>query len=344
MGDWIKKILGVIFLTLLIWAWAFLSLETSQPWVAVLRVAPVADTDYLISFNKGQDQVDKLQLTFKGAPTKISEMVRRYRNERMEFFYDPKEFGHERGGTFTVDLMDFIRRNPKVREYALTLETCLPEKVEVVVERLVKKPLVIQCVDEAGAIVKHETIEPSQVEVPVRQDYNGPAMVMLTKPQMERARKLPVEEKPYVEIVSGKRRYAEELVEITLPATEQLNKQPINPMVGYIISPTMLGQYKVELVNESDFKTISDIRGTEKAFDAYKKQRFQILVEVREGDAALPEIPIRPVIYNFPPEFIKSGQIEAPTPPLTARIRLVPLTSPTTPTTTTSTTTTLPTK
>lgn len=341
MGDWIKKILGVIFLTLLIWAWAFLSLETSQPWVAVLRVAPVASSDYLITFGKGQEQIDKLQLTFKGAPTKISEMVQRYRNERMEFFYDPKEFGHERGGTFTMDLTDFIRRNPKVREYALTLESCMPDKMEVVVEKLVKKPLVVQCVDETGAIIKHETIEPSQIEIPVRQDFNGPALVMLTKPQMDRARKLPVEEKPYVEIVSGKRQYAGEMVAITLPATEQLSTQPINPMVGYIISPTMLAQYKVELINESDFKTIRDIRGTEKAFEAYKKQRFQILIEVRDGDAALPEIPPRPVIYNFPPEFVKSGQIEAPATLLPGRIRLVPLVSPAT--TTTPTTTTLPT-
>jgi hypothetical protein len=157
---------------------------------------------------------------------------------------------------------------------------------------------------------------------------------MLTAQQAERARRLTVSEKPYVEISPGKRHYAQNAVKISLPATEPLKEQVIQPKIGYIISPTSLGKYKIELVNESDFKTIPNIRATDKAFEAYNKQRYHILVEIRDGDEALSEIPPRPVLYNFPPEFQKNGQIEAPNPPQQAQIKLTPLAAPAAPTTT----------
>jgi hypothetical protein len=335
MQDWIKKILAVIFLTLLIWAWAFLSLEDKNTWVVTLKTAQAAASDYMVTYNNGQNQIDNLRLTLKGTPDKISELNQLYRNEGLEFFYDPKEFRHDVGGDFKLDLNEYFRQHPKLKQYALTLESCQPDKVEVQVEKLAPKLLVIQCIDENGAAIKHESIEPAQVEIPVRKEYTGSAYVMLTAQQAERARRLPVAEKPYVEITPGKRNYAQNTVKITLPATEPLKEQVIQPMIGYIISPALIGKYKIELVNESELKTIRNIRATDKAFDAYKKQRYHILVEIRDGDEALSEIPPRPVFYNFPPEFIKDGQIEAPNPPQQARIKLTPLSAPAVPTTST---------
>lgn len=323
--------LGVFFLTLLIWAWAFLSLEITHSLVAGLQVAPATVNEYLVTFDGNQDQFDNLQLKFKGAPAKIAEMLGKYRNEPLVFFYDPKEFGHTRSGKYTINLVDFIRLNPKVREYALTLELCRPEKLEVSVEKLDKKMLVVQCVDDTGATINPETIEPAQVEIPVRAGYTGPATVMLAAQQFDRAKKLPVSIKPYVEVAVGKRRYAEQSVAIRLPATEKLEPMVIQPTIGYIISPALAGKYKIELLNETELKTVSNIRFTEKAFEAYKKQKYQFLVEIRDGDEALPEIPPRTVVYNFPLEFIRSGQIEAPTPPHQAKIKLTPIVSPAAP-------------
>lgn len=332
MANWIKKMLAVFFLTLLIWAWAFLSLETTSSMIASLQVAPVAAKDYLITFDDKLDRYDNLQLKFKGAPAKITEMINKYRNERLTFYYDPKEFGHTRTDKYLIDVAEFVRQNPKLREYALTLELCVPDKLEVNVEKLEKKLLVVQCVDETGASVNAETIEPSQVEIPVRSDYTGPATVLLTAQQFERAKKKAISVKPYVEVMVGKRRYAELPVEVKLPATEKLEPMVIQPAIGYILSPALAGKYKVELLNETELKTISTIRFTEKAFDAYKKLKYQIFVEVRDGDEALPEIPPRPVIYNFPQEFVRSGQIEAPTPSHQAKIKLTPIVTTTPPT------------
>jgi hypothetical protein len=331
MANWIKKMLAVFFLTLLIWAWAFLSLETTHSLVAALQVAPAAATEYLVAFNNNQDQYDNLQLKFKGAPAKIAEMLNQHRSEPLIFYYDPKEFGHNQSGSYSIDIVEFVRHNPKIREYALTLELCVPDKLEVAVEKLEKKLLVVQCVDETGGSISPETIEPAQVEILVRTDYAGSAKVVLTAQQFEGAKKAPVSVKPYVEIAPGKRRYAEQPVAITLPAVEKLEPMVLQPVIGYVVSPALAGKYKVELLNETELKTISNIRFTEKAFEAYKKQKYQFLVEVRDGDESLPEIPPRSVIYNFPAEFIKSGQIEAPIPPHQAKIKLTPIVSPAAP-------------
>lgn len=331
MANWIKKMLAVLFLTLLIWAWAFLSLETTHSWIATLEVAPAA-SDYLVTFENNRDQFDNLQLKFKGAPAKVAEMLQRYRNERLAFFYDPKEFGHTNNGKYSINVADFVRRNPRIREYALTLELCVPEKLDVTVEKLEEKLLMVQCVDDTGVPVTPETVEPAQVEIMVRGGYNGPATVVLTGQQFEAAKKAPISVKPFVEVAVGKRRFAEKTVAIRMPATEKLEPMVIQPAIGYILSPALAGKYKVELLNETELKTISTIRFTEKAFDAYKKLKYQIFVEVRDGDEALPEIPPRPVIYNFPQEFVRSGQIEAPTPSHQAKIKLTPIVTTTTPT------------
>lgn len=336
MQDWIKKIVAVISLTLLIWAWAFLSQETDNTWVVILKTAPAATSDFMVTFNNGQNQVDNLRLTLKGTPDKISELNQQYRNEKLEFYYDPKEFGHDSDNDYSLDMVEYFRNHPKIKEYALTVESCQPDKIEVHVEKLVPRLLVIQCIDENGTAIKHESIEPAQVEIPVRKEYTGSAYVMLTAQQAERARRLPVTEKPYVEITPGKRHYAQNTVKITLPATEPLKEQVIQPMIGYVISPALLGKYKIDLVNESELKTIRNIRATDKAFEAYKKQRYHILIEIKDGDETLSEIPPRPVLYNFPPEFQKDGQIEAPNPPQQAQIKLTPLAAPAAPTTTTT--------
>jgi hypothetical protein len=209
----------------------------------------------------------------------------------------------------------------------------MPDKLEVTVEKLEKKLLAVQCVDETGGSINPETIEPAQVEIPVRPNYSGAAIAMLTPQQFERAKKLPVSVKPYVEVAVGKRRYAGRTVEVKLPEAEKLEPMVIQPAIGYIVNPAMTGKFKIELLNETELKTITNIRFTEKAYEAYKKQKYQFLIEIRDGDESLPEIPPRTVIYNFPPEYVKSGQIEAPTPPHQAQLKLTPITSPAAPAT-----------
>jgi len=198
--------------------------------------------------------------------------------------------------------------------------------MEVVVETLTEKQLVVQCLDEIGAPLKAANVTPGQVAMYVRPDYTGPAYIKLSSQQIEAARKNPIRQKPYVDLgPTGPRRIAAQEVRLSLPATEKLNEYPFQPQgIGFLFSRNTQGKYRVQLVNESDLRTIQ-IRATEAALEAYKKVRYPLLIEIRDEDATLTEIPPREVIFNFPPEFLRTGQIEAASPKM-ATLKLIALT------------------
>ena len=334
MSDKVKKFAAVVFLTLLIWAWAYLSLEQEVSLWGSIELSPAAGPELLVTF-KGGDSAFPVKLTFKGPPAKVSEMERLYRaalmdpkHERLVYYYLPKDLGHTESGTYTLDLLEFIRNSPAYQEMALTLEACEPSRLEVEVESLVKKQLVVQCLSEAGTPLKAADVKPGQVAMYVRPDYNGPALIQLSSQQIEAARKSPIRQRPYVNLgLTGPRRSAAEEVRISLPTTEELNEYPFQPQsIGFVFSrnSTLQSRFRVQIENESDLRTIQ-IRATEAAKDAFLKMRYHLLIEIRDEDATLTEIPPREVIFNFPPEFIRNGQIEA-TASKMATIKLVPLT------------------
>lgn len=332
MSDTLKKFGAVVFLSLLIWAWAYLSLERQVSLWGSVELSPTAGPQYLVSF-KGGETTFPVKLTFKGPPSQVTEIERRYRaaqvdptHERLVYYYRPEDFEHTQSNTYTVDLLEFIKKSPAYQEMALTLEGCEPPQMEVQVEALTEKQLVVQCLDESGTPLKAADVTPGQVAMYVRPDYTGPAYIKLSSQQIAAARKSPIRQKPYVDLgPTGPRRTAAQEVRLSLPATEKLNEYPFQPQgIGFLFSRNTQGKYSVQLVNESDLRTIQ-IRATEAALEAYKKVRYPLLIEIRDEDAALPEIPPREVIFNFPPEFARNGQIEATVPKM-ATIKLVPLT------------------
>ncbi len=333
MAGKVQKFAAVIFLTLLIWTWAYLSVERQISLWVTIEVSPAAGPEYLVQF-EGQSSFP-VKLTFKGPPTKVSQIERRYRTAHMDplqekliYYYMPQDYGHTSTGTYSLDLMDFIRQSPTARELALTLEACEPPRVTVNVEVLVPKQLVVQCVDENGSPLAAADVQPGQVQMYVRPDYTGPAYIRLTAQQIAAARQNPIRQRPYVDLgPTGPRRFADQEVRISLPTTELLNEYPFQPQsIGFIYSrtSTIPSRFRVQIENESDLRTIH-IRATEEAYEAYRRMRYHLLIEIREEDAALGEIPPREVIFNFPREFVRKNQIEA-TAPKTAVIKLVPLT------------------
>ena len=334
MADKAKKFAAVVFLTLLIWAWAYLSLERQVSMGGSIELSPAAGPEYLVAF-KGGDTAFPLKLTFKGPPAQVTEMERRYRaalmdpkHEQLTYYYMPKDYGHIQTDTYIIDLLEFIRNSPAYQEMALTLVACEPARVEVEVEVLVEKQLVVQCIDDTGAPLKAAGINPGQVPMYVRPAYTGPATVRLSAQQIAAARQGPIRQRPYVDLGPlGPRRTALEEVRISLPATEQLNEQVFQSQrIGIVFSRNTQGRFRVQIENESDLRTMN-LRATDAAYAAYQKMPYHLLIEVRDEDIALTEIPPREVIFNFPPEFVRSGQIEA-TSSHTAKIRLIPVTTP----------------
>ncbi|NLW84942.1 MAG: hypothetical protein GXY41_11165 [Phycisphaerae bacterium] len=337
MSDRIKKFAAVVFLTLLIWAWAYLSLERQVTLWGSIELSPAAGPEFLVSFPGGNTSYP-VKLTFKGPPSKVSEIERQYRaalgdpeHGMLVYYYLPQDYDHTQTGTYMLDVLDFVQNSSAYHEMALTLEASEPVRAEVSIEMLTEKQLVVQCVDEKGAPLPAADLMPGQVAMHVLPDYTGPAVIRLSPQQIAAARQGPIRQRPYVDLrPAGPRRFADDEVSIALPATEQLNPYVFQPQsIGFIFSRNTQGRFRVQIENEGDLRTVQ-LRATEAAYAAYQRRRHHLLIEIRDEDAALTEIPPREVIFNFPTDFVRGGQIEAAS-SHTAVIRLIPIAPTTSP-------------
>ncbi|MCI0499648.1 MAG: hypothetical protein L0Y36_08215 [Planctomycetales bacterium] len=340
MNEKIRTFLGVVFLTLLIWAWAYLSQEDKRSFTGTLSISPATDPGLLVTFT-GKDRTPQTRITLtslnlKGAPSKISDLLKRFNlpqtdpaKERLDFLYNPLEAG-QTAGTYTLDILEYIRKNRKMQELALTLESCSPEQVEVNIEPLEEKKLPVQCLDENGLPIKGAVIEPAFVTIYVRKGYNDPATVTFSPLQKEAARTEPVTVTPSVALgVAKLTRESKEPVKVVLQSEELLKSwffQTTKP-IGIVMSQTLQNRYRVTIQNEIEVRTSTPVLATEEAFRAYENVTYPLLIEILDRDAVLPEIPPKRVIYNFPPEFVKRGEIglDETKIPRTAVIKLEPI-------------------
>ena len=345
ISDKVNKILVVVFLTLLIWTWAFMSIKTGDSFVGTLTVKPSTDPSLLVTLALGKSkpltEIPLTSLNFTGAPSRISDLQNRTNHpvghkdrEQLDFYYDPQEHGSD-PGQYPLDILKYLQDSSKIDDLALALNSCTPTQATVTIEKLVKKELPVQCVNKDGLPLKGANPDPAIVEIYVREKYNESATAVLTPQQIEIARKGPVEVTPYVELgIANVRREAANPVSITIKSGERLKQQPFQPTsIGFLMTPKLAGNYTVELLNETKLTERTLFNATDEAMDAYKKMRYHILIETRDGDELQPEISLRPVIYNFPPEHFKNGDIDIVevTPAKTASFKLVPINSTPTP-------------
>lgn len=335
MNPKLSKFLAVVFLTLLIWWWAFSQQLESVPLTGTLEKLPMTDPSLLVTFmtpstSSPQRLIVLRALNLSGAPSKIADLRKRIRlpqnnpdRERLDFYYTPQE-----PGTYAIDVKEYLQQSTKMKELALTLDSVEPQQMTVNVEKLVEKRLAVKAVDELGLEVKGQ-VEPAWVNVFVRAGYNGPAMVKLTAAQIQTAREQALTVRPYVDMgVAGIVRQSDETVQVTVASGQLLESKPFQPQtIGFVMPPELTGKYTVQLSNEADLKSRVLLRASEAALAEYQKRPYHLLIEVRPGDERLPEIPPRPVIYNFPRDYVRKGEIELAeaSPEKTAVFKLVPV-------------------
>lgn len=332
-----KKLAATAFLTLLIWTWAYLALEQEIVESGTLNISPATSQNILVSFDR--EVPVRLKLSIKGPASKIAEFRRRLLaddndqdKERLDFFYNPEMQGQDEAGSYTLDILQFLKNDTRLKRLGLAVESCDIDTVEVTVEELEERWLPVQCLDRNGSFLAHSTIEPARVKMFVRQDWvseQSIAKVTLAPLQIEQARKNPITEKPYVELVPGKRKYADIRVEIKLPsAVELLQDRILQPTIGFVLSKNLRGKYNIELLNENDLTSATKIKASDDAWSAYDKRTpYQVLVEVRDGDENIDGEISRQLIYNFPLEYVQKQQIRLNEPIREARFRLKPLAS-----------------
>ncbi len=330
MADILKKLAAVVFLTMLIWAWAYLAVEETMERTGTLDISPGIRQDLFVSFENRPAPVS-LKLTIKGPPMQIAELKKRLRasdadptKERLDFLYDPESQGHSAPGSYVLNVVEFLNESDKLKDMAVSVVSCEPDEINVKVEKLTEKWLTVQCRDENDVLLADASIEPASIQMIVRDNWTEPAIVILTEAVIEKARKEPVTVRPFIKLPQRKRQYYKDPVSIRLPSTENPLKPRIQqPTIGFISSKNLWDKYTVELINEADLRKTIRLKASERAFNAYEKTAYQVLIEVLPGDETAAEAIHRPVIYNFPEEFTQKGEIKLDEPPREAVFKLV---------------------
>ncbi|MHC4500435.1 MAG: hypothetical protein ACYS21_15145 [Planctomycetota bacterium] len=300
------KVLAVIFLTVLIWVWADLW-KTQELTVAgaTINVAEPARLDLWVTFQDYKPFVPIEKIELKGSTSKIDRLKRQMRVNRLslKFFYTPEPpLGV--GPRYSLEVLDFLRKSDQIRELGLTVESCKPDTVTVNVVNLVERSLAVECFDENGSPVRVQSVDPAKVDMLVPKDWAGPAAVLMTRGDIERARVLAIEKIPYIKLSGGQLRKADTVVKVTMPQDTPPEQTIPTPRLGFAFGENLQGKYKVEVENWSEVIGLIRIKATPDAKRAYESMRWQVILEIEDDDLKLPE-PRRLLKYNFPEEYLR---------------------------------------
>jgi hypothetical protein len=242
-----------------------------------------------------------------------------------------------RAGTETLDVRQFLRDKEEISKLGLTVESAYPERVQVRITELVEQQVQVQTIDENGNLIENADLEPDRISM-FAPDYGTrkPSIVkiMLTPSQIADARlNPPVVKKPYVMIL-GHQKKADTDVSVTI------NKQEIplqdhiisRPTLGFVFTESMAGRYGGACENATEMTSVI-IQATAEAAQAYENQPYKLILYILDEDKREDKIIERPVIFNFPQEYVRTGQIKiSPNQsPIIAKFRLIELSGPVTP-------------
>jgi len=339
MPEKFKKTAVVVILTLLIWTGSYLALEQKITRTATLDIS--SSMGLLVTFIDAERPIE-VELTLKGPAAKITQFKKMLQSdnpdekEKLDFFFDPEEYGEAETGRHFIDVPELLRKTAKIRKYNLAIESCKPSIVEIKVEKLVKKTLAIQCIDGVSHVeIIPKNITPSPtVQMYVKDSWLADdlkAKVILTPEQIVKAKQSYVPMKPFIVLAPGEQpRYAD-YHNIFLPSTS-LPVWSLQPSIGYTDTKNIREKYNIELLNEKELTSTTSFRATEQAWKEYKEKTTpHLLISISETDPG--EIATVPVTYNFPQQYLRNGEIELADPDSApkAKFKLVPIPQPTVP-------------
>jgi len=197
----IKKLIVVVIMTIIIWAWAYLEQVQIIPAQATADISPVTSKELYVRFIDAQAPV-QLDLKLKGPAAKISEFRTATSRKRLRFyFHAEKEVKSikEQAFSYPWDLQQFIAASNTIKQFGLVVESCEPQTIAVRIEKLVKKPLTIHCLDENGIDLIPETIDRTSIEMFVPAgwlDDSLKAFIKLAPQQVAQARKEGISARP----------------------------------------------------------------------------------------------------------------------------------------------------
>lgn len=331
----LSKISIVVFLTVLIWVWADLAQDETLPLrsLVTINVARSTDPALWVTF-EDPDQVLQTSVTLTnviltGPASRVAD-VRRLTNQgdfEGNLFLAPEQEGMTETGTRSFDVLNFLKQNDEIGRLGLTVVSCEPRNLTVQIRQLVRRSIRVECVDQNGNPIAGAILNPPQVDAFVPQDVTYTARIQLTEAEQRQATIGEIARTPYVQLAPDQRRDLSASVKITLPSEQlALAEYPVQrATLGFCFSPVLQGKYQVELQNEAELQSVF-VRATPTAIKAYEDQRFKIFLYILDADREATGWITRDVVFNFPEEFVRSGEIQRGNdPPPPAVFRLVPV-------------------
>ena len=320
----IGKLLAVIFLTVLIWVWADLA-KTEQFTVPHARITVLksAEPGLWVGFAGGGRSTSIEDVVVKGASSRIDKLRRRLKPApRLDFDLDPAQEHMDEPGSHTFLMKPFL--NKQMKQNGLKVESCKPEKITVLVSRLERKMLEVECFDE-NQNPTAASVDPAQVFVSIPEGTQGVARVLLNATELRQAKASPIKKRPFFQLPAGERRPAESMVEVTMPI-DLLKPETIKPRVGLVLGVNIQGRYRIQVDNLLNVISRVSIKATGAAKRAYESMTYHALLEIYDDDIKATEPQIRrPLKYNFPAESLRKGEIQLNQQPVEAIFKLIPL-------------------
>ena len=324
------KIVLVVFITILIWVWADKAQDEEYTFENVLLKADRSLASNLWLTIDGQRSAILAELTVRGPAARLDEIKRDLKtgSPRLEFFVGPGDAGlTEPGQPVNLNVLDFLRTSGQLHGLRVLAVDCKPRAVVVKASPLVEKELKVRCVRPNGTVLNAKKIEPETVKMRVPEEWGPPvADVILSDSEIEQARVADFEKTAIVRLSADETQPVPTKIKIMMPApAEDLSARAITQAtIGFVLSPNLVGKYRLVLENYSELASFT-ISATSEAARAYREQPFQILLYILDEDAKNTSEQRKEVEYNFPGEFVSQGKIKLNQPAGVARFKLEPL-------------------
>lgn len=329
-----KKVVLVVFITVLIWVWADLA-QNDELGNVPARVEIDEAANPLLWVSLGGELSVVIKMTLSGPGSKIAEIDRKLRSKeaveplpfRFKFDAVAEKFDAP-GAPSELDVAAFLQKSKDVRKLGLSVESVVPARIPVEVMKLVQRELNVECVDEGGGSLLCESITPEKISMLAPEVWKSEmlkAFAEVPRAQIEAAAMSPVRVRPYISLAADRRRYADIEVEVKMhPVEPRLREHQIPATVGFICSEnTLRERFTIEWIERAP--SVIKIKATPEARKAYEDESFELQLLIEDEDTKKTEVLVKRLVYNFPAEFVEKNEIQQIQDPPTVKFKLIPV-------------------